>query len=87
MYLFSLVFWIMRCIPCFFCTEIRTSEKKESDLVFAVSQSDGMPDPQNLYYEIARFFGKTLDSMGKGSREDGSNERRREITFIHLGAL
>ena len=55
--------------------------KKESDLVFAVSQHNGTPDPQNLYYEIVKFFAKMLDSMGKGDREDGSNNRRREITL------
>ncbi|MFL6382436.1 MAG: tyrosine-type recombinase/integrase [Nitrososphaeraceae archaeon] len=62
-------------------TEHRTPDREESDLVFAVYQSKGAPDPQNLYYDIAKFFGKTLDSMGKGSREDGNNERRREITL------
>jgi hypothetical protein len=62
-------------------TEQRTPDKKESDLAFAVYQSKEAPNPQNLYFEIVRFFGKTLDSMGKGSREDGSNERRREITL------
>jgi hypothetical protein len=62
-------------------TEHRTPDREESDLVFAVYQNKGAPDPQNLYYDIAKFFGKTLDSMGKGSREDGNNERRREITL------
>jgi integrase len=62
-------------------TEIRTPEREEFDLVFAVYQSKEAPDPQNLYFEIVKFFGKTLDSMGKGDREDGSNERRRKITL------
>jgi hypothetical protein len=62
-------------------TEYRTPDREESDLVFALYQSKGAPDPQNLYFEIAKFFGKTLDSMGKGDREDGNNERRREITL------
>jgi integrase len=62
-------------------TEYRTPDREESNLVFAVYQSKGAPDPQNLYYDIAKFFGKILDSMGKGSREDGNNERRREITL------
>ncbi|MFL6511039.1 MAG: tyrosine-type recombinase/integrase, partial [Nitrososphaera sp.] len=62
-------------------TEHRTPSKRQTDLVFAVYQSNGAPNPQNLYFEIVRHFGKTLDSMGKGSREDGSNERRREITL------
>ncbi|MFL6347884.1 MAG: tyrosine-type recombinase/integrase [Nitrososphaeraceae archaeon] len=62
-------------------TEYRTPSEKESDLVFAVYQNNSAPNPKNLYFEIVRFFAKTLDSMGKGSREDGSNERRREITL------
>ena len=62
-------------------TEYRTPDRKESDLVFAVYQSKEAPNPKNIYFEIARFFAKTLDSMGKGDREDGSNNRRREITL------
>ena len=31
-----------------------------------------------IYYDLARSFGKTLDRMGRGTREDG-NERRRQI--------
>jgi integrase len=62
-------------------TEIRTPEKKDTDLIFAVYQSREAPNPKNLYFEFAKFFAKTLDSMGKGDREDGSNYRRREITL------
>jgi hypothetical protein len=62
-------------------TEIRTPEKKESDLVFAVYQNSKTPAPFSLYKDLARSFGKTLDRMNKGTREDGSNERRREITL------
>jgi integrase len=61
-------------------TEIRTPEKQQSDLVFAVYQSKEAPDPQNLYFDISRFFAKTFDRMNKGTREDG-NERRRQITL------
>src|SRR5438067_12236800 len=39
-----------------------------------------MPAPINIYIELGRSFGKTLDRMNKGSREDG-NERRRQITL------
>ena len=39
-----------------------------------------MPAPLNLYGDLMRSFGKTLDRMGKGSGEDG-NERRRQITL------
>ena len=62
-------------------TEIRTPEKQQSDLVFAVYQNTKTPAPKSLYTDLARSFGKTLDRMNKGDREDGSNERRREITL------
>ena len=62
-------------------TEHRTPHKNESDLVFAVYQSKDAPNPKNLYYELIKHFEKTLDSMGKGDREDGSNGRRRQITL------
>jgi hypothetical protein len=62
-------------------TESVTPEKRNTDLIFAVYQSIEDPNLKNLYFDVVRFFGKTLDSMGKGSKEDGSNERRREITL------
>ena len=34
-----------------------------------------------IYYDLAKSFGKTLDRMGKGSREEGNNGRRRKITL------
>jgi integrase len=61
-------------------TEYRTPDKKETDLVFAVYQSSKNPNPDNLYVALQNSFGKTLDRMGKGTREDG-NEKRREITL------
>ena len=62
-------------------SEIRTPEKKDTDLIFAVYQSKESPNPKNLYFQFAKFFAKTLDSVGKGDREDGDNYRRREITL------
>jgi hypothetical protein len=62
-------------------TEIRTPEKEDTDLAFAVYQNTKTPAPINIYTDLAKSFGKTLDRMNKGSREDGSNERRREITL------
>jgi hypothetical protein len=61
-------------------TENRTPSKKESDLVFAVYQSAKTPNLINIYIDLIKSFGKTLDRMGKGAREDG-NERRRQITL------
>ena len=34
-----------------------------------------------IYYDLAKFFAKMLDRMGKGDREDDSNNRRRQITL------
>jgi hypothetical protein len=62
-------------------TEIRTPEKNGSDLVFAVYQTTRTPALVNLYRDLCNSFGKTLDRMNRGSREDGSNDRRREITL------
>jgi integrase len=60
-------------------TEYRTPKKKESDLVFAVQEN--ITTPKNLYFGIVKHFERTLDLMGKGNREYGNNERRREITL------
>ena len=61
-------------------TEYRTPERNYNDLVFAVYQDREKPVPSMIYYDLARSFGKTLDRMGRGSREEG-NERRRQITL------
>jgi integrase len=62
-------------------TEIRTPEKKESNLVFAVYQNTKTPTLFSLYADLCSSFGNTLDRINKGDREDGSNGRRREITL------
>jgi hypothetical protein len=61
-------------------TEYRTPAIKNSDLVFAVYQNKQTPDTRSLYADLSRSFGKTLDRIGKGERED-NNERRRQITL------
>ena len=61
-------------------TEYRTPERNNNDLVFAVYQDREKPVPSMIYYDLARSFGKTLDRMGRGTREEG-NERRRQITL------
>ena len=61
-------------------TEIRTPEKEDTDLIFALYQNKEAPNPNNLYFEFGKFFAKTLDSMGKGDREDGGSYRRRDNT-------
>ncbi|MGE5661286.1 MAG: site-specific integrase [Ignavibacteriales bacterium] len=64
-------------------TQYVTPEKNDADLLFAVYQSATSPNPKNLYVDLVDSFGKTLDRMGKGAREDGSNKRRR-ITLHSL---
>jgi integrase len=62
-------------------TEYRTPNKKDIDLAFAVYQDNKIPNPRYLYDDLRKSFGKTLDRMKKGDREEGSNGRRRQITL------
>jgi len=62
-------------------TDYRTPERNDTDLVFAVYQDRNNPVPRMIYYDLAKSFGKTLDRMGKGEREEGNNGRRRQITL------
>ena len=61
--------------------EVRTPNKNDTDLVFAVYQDKKMPNPGSLYDDLRKSFGKTLDRSGKGNREE-NNQRRREITLL-----
>jgi integrase len=61
-------------------TEYRTPDKKDGDLLFAVYQTSGTPNPDFLYSDLSMSFAKTLDRSGKGTREE-NNERRRQITL------
>jgi glycogen debranching enzyme len=56
-------------------TEYRTPNKKDTDLVFAVYQDNKTPNPNFMYDDLTRSFAKTLDRMGKGTREDATNHR------------
>jgi integrase len=60
-------------------TEYRTPTRDDTDLVFAVYQDKDFPKPLSLYQDLVRSFGKTLDRIGKGAREEGN--RRRQITL------
>ena len=62
-------------------SEYITPEKNDNDLVFAVYQDREHGDPKTLYFDLAKSFGKTLDRMGKGLREESNNNRRRQITL------
>ena len=58
----------------------RTPERNDNDLVFAMYQDREHANPKILYFDLAKSFGKTLDRIGKGLREESNNNRRRKIT-------
>jgi integrase len=60
-------------------TEYRTPEKKPYGLIFSINQTD-KSKPELLYINLAAIFGKTLDRIGMGTKED-ENETRRKITL------
>ena len=59
--------------------EYRTLRRNDHDLLFAVNQAN--PNVKWLYNQFANSFGKTLDRMGKGNREEVNHSRRRRITL------
>ena len=59
--------------------EYKTLTKNDHDLLFAVNQSN--PNIRWLYNQFAISFGKTLDRMGMGDREEVDHGRRRRITL------
>jgi integrase len=61
--------------------EYKTRRRNDRDLLFSVNRAN--PDIQGLYNQFAVNFGKTLDRMGKGNRED-DHGRRRRITLHSL---
>ena len=61
-------------------TEYRTPERKQNEFIFSLYQTD-KPRPEILYGNLAPSFAKTLDRIGMGSREDGNDVKRREITL------
>jgi integrase len=68
-------------------TEIRTPSKNEYDLLFA---TNGCHNPQILYVELRDSFGKMLDRIGMGSREEyapkpqsSSLHHRRRCVTLH----
>ncbi|MBV9178602.1 MAG: tyrosine-type recombinase/integrase [Nitrososphaeraceae archaeon] len=62
-------------------TEYRVPNKKDTDLVFAVYQDNKTTNPNFIYDDLGSSFAKTLDRMGKGTREDSASHRRRQITL------
>jgi hypothetical protein len=61
-------------------TELRTPDRKNTDLVFAVYQEKKMANPKFIYGDLRESFARTLDRLGKGNWED-DNQRRRKITL------
>ena len=59
--------------------EYRTRRRNDRDLLFAVNQAN--PNIRWLYNHFANSFGKTLDRMGMGDREEVDHGRRRRITL------
>jgi integrase len=69
-------------------TQLRTPQKSGCDLLFTVYQLQN-PKPENLYVDLRDAFGKTLDRIGMGAKEEpivnpNSDKRyraRRRITL------
>ncbi|HEY7570067.1 MAG TPA: site-specific integrase [Nitrososphaeraceae archaeon] len=59
--------------------EYKTLRKNDRDLLFSVNSTN--PSIRGLYFQFAANFGKTLDRMGKGNREEVDHSRRRRITL------
>ena len=59
--------------------EYRTRRRNDRDLLLAVNQAN--PNIRWLYNHFANSFGKTLDRMGMGDREEIDCGRRRRITL------
>jgi integrase len=59
--------------------EYRALKRNDRDLLFAVTQNN--PNIKWLYNQFASSFGKTLDRMGLGERDEVDHGRRRHITL------
>jgi integrase len=59
--------------------EYKTLRKNDRDFLFSVNRTN--PDVRWLYNQFAVNFGKTLDRMGMGDREEFNHGRRRRITL------
>jgi len=59
--------------------EYRTLKRNDRDLLFSVNRTN--PKVRWLYNQLSANFGKTLDRMGKGNRDESDHGRRRRITL------
>ena len=64
-------------------TEYRTPTKNDTDLIFSAHRTnDEFPSIRSMYNDLRVNFGKTLDRLGKGSKEyRGSNGKHRPVTL------
>jgi integrase len=65
-------------------SEYRTPSKIENDLIFstnAKSRGHSSISIQSLYVEFAHIFGKTLERLGRGQREESPGAQHRKITL------
>jgi len=46
-----------------------TPNRISNDLIFAVYQNRGKPNPKNLYHDLGGSFTRSLDRSGKGNWE------------------
>jgi len=65
-------------------SEYRTPSKIDNDLIFSTKASSGgylSVCNQSLYIEFAHVFGKTLERLGRGQREESPGAQHRKITL------
>jgi integrase len=65
-------------------SEYRTPSKRDHDLVFSMNTSSKgylHVSIRSLYVELRSAFGKTLDRLGKGQKEESPGAKHRKITL------
>lgn len=65
-------------------SEYRTPSKIDNDLLFSMNASSGgylSVSAHSLYAELGSAFGKTLELLGRGQREESPGARHRKITL------
>jgi hypothetical protein len=65
-------------------SEYRTPIKLENDLIFSIRSAGKVNQSvsvNSLYVELASAFGKTLERLGKGQRDESPGAQRRKITL------
>lgn len=69
---------------CKSISEYRTPPKIDNDLIFSTKASSRgylSVSIQSLYVEFASVFGKTLERLGRGQREESLGAQHRKITL------